>query len=261
MQRAESTGSWPAGTLLAELRRDGSPAALAAEQAVLRLGTRRAHDRGETLILGRDLGGFVLLLLSGFTKATVEDTGGTTALLDIRAYGDVVGETAALDGLPRSATVTAAGPVTVRRISQADWLHWLGTHPTAGIALCRCLVHRGRVTTRRLVGLASEPVVTRLAERLADLARRYGTPAPGGVGITVRPGLSQAELADLTGAGERRVHAALHELAALGLVRPGRRSTVVLSLPGLLAVAAGERPGPAGRTVSGPGARPPGAPS
>ncbi|MFJ8430013.1 Crp/Fnr family transcriptional regulator [Kitasatospora sp. NPDC094019] len=268
-------GGWPEGTLLAELRRDGSPAALAAERAVLRLGTRRAHGHGETLILDRDLGGFVLLLLTGFAKATVEDTGGAPALLDIRAYGDVVGEAAALDDRPRSATVTAAGPVTLRRISQADWLHWLGGHAAAGLALSRCLVHRGRVTTRRLVGLVSEPVVHRLAHHLADLAGRYGTAGPRGAGLTVRPRLTQAELAALVGAGERRVHHALHELAGHGLIRLGRRRTTVLSLPGLLAVAAGAEPGtgpdgperdPDGpgadrprRGLSGPGARPPAA--
>ncbi|MFE7559127.1 Crp/Fnr family transcriptional regulator [Kitasatospora sp. NPDC057500] len=253
MRRAGADRDWPEGTLLAELRRDGSPAALAAEQAVLRLGTRRSHGHGETLILDRDLGGFVLLLMAGFAKATVEDTAGATALLDVRAYGDVVGEAAALDGRPRSATVTAAGPVTVRRISQPDWLHWLGAHAPAGIALSRCLVHRGRTTTRRLVGLASEPVQRRLARQLADLALRYGTAGPRGVGITVRPRLTQAELAALTGAGERRVHHALHELAGLGLIRLGRRSTTVLSLPGLLELA-GEDEG-----FSGPGARPPAA--
>ncbi|MFB7471046.1 Crp/Fnr family transcriptional regulator [Kitasatospora sp. NPDC056184] len=253
MQHAGADGGWPEGTLLAELRRDGSPAALAAERAVLRLGTRRAHGHGETLILDRDLGGFVLLLLTGFAKATVEDTAGAAALLDVRAYGDVVGEAAALDGQPRSATVTAAGPVTVRRISQPEWLHWLGTHAPAGIALSRCLVHRGRATTRRLVGLASEPVLNRLARQLADLAGRYGTAGPRGVGITLRPRLTQAELAALTGAGERRVHHALHELAGLGLLRLGRRSTTVLSLPGLLELADGAA------DLSGPGARPPAA--
>ncbi|MFE7189717.1 Crp/Fnr family transcriptional regulator [Kitasatospora sp. NPDC057541] len=234
---------WPAGTLLAELRRDGSPAAFAAEQDVLRLGTRRSHGPDETLILDQDRGGFVLLLLTGFAKATVEDAAGTPVLLDVRAYGDVVGEAAALDGRPRSATVTAAGPVTVRRIAQPEWLRWLGTHPVAGIALSRCLVHRGRTTTRRLVGLASEQVVNRLAHDLADLAQRYGTTGPRGVGITIHPRLTQVELGAMIGAGERRVHHALHELADRGLLRLGRRSTTVLSLPGLLEVAGGE-PGP-----------------
>ncbi|MET9398123.1 Crp/Fnr family transcriptional regulator [Kitasatospora sp. NPDC002965] len=232
---------WPEGTLLAELRRDGSPAALAAEQDILRLGTRRVHGHDETLILDQDHGRFVLLLLDGFAKATVEDTAGTPVLLDVRAYGDIVGEAAALDDRPRSATVSAAGPVTVRRISQPDWLHWLGTHPVAGIALSRCLVNRSRTATRRLVGLASEQVVNRLAHDLADLAQRYGSAGPRG--ITIRPRLTQVELGALIGAGERRVHHALHELADRGLLRLGRRSTVVLSLPGLLAVAAEGEPG------------------
>jgi CRP-like cAMP-binding protein len=63
---------------------------------------------------------FALVLLDGVVKATGTVRDGTQELLAIRVGGDMVGEFAAIDGRPRSATITTCGTVVARAFSRAD---------------------------------------------------------------------------------------------------------------------------------------------
>ena len=79
------------------------------------------EDRTALLSLGRELNfaprvallhqsepsSHVLFLVQGWTKVTASAANGYEALLALRGPGDIVGESAALTGRPRSATVTA----------------------------------------------------------------------------------------------------------------------------------------------------------
>ncbi|WP_050507396.1 MULTISPECIES: Crp/Fnr family transcriptional regulator [Streptomyces] len=240
--RTAPAGGWADGTLLAELRKlePGAPGPV--QQALMRAGTARVHARGEIMIMTGGADTFVLLLLDGFAKVATTERSGVTALMDIRAAGDVVGESAAFDGRPRSATVTAAQQMLVRRIAQDEWLRWVGHSPVAGLAVSRSLAHRSRTAVRRHTRFAHGPVIARLASAVLDLAEQYGAAVPDG--LLVRPGLTQAEWGELIGAQERRVHHMLHELARLGVLTFGRRRIVVRSLSALREIAATGRDTP-----------------
>lgn len=62
----------------------------------------------------------VLFLVQGWTKVTAAAANGYEALLALRGAGDVVGESAALTGRPRSAAVTA--PEAVRAVARLHHL-------------------------------------------------------------------------------------------------------------------------------------------
>ncbi|MBL1106630.1 Crp/Fnr family transcriptional regulator [Streptomyces sp. 5-8] len=215
-------GRWPHGTLLAELAGSGE-----AVKALLSLGTPRTYAPGETLLGEGRQETFVLLLMTGVTKVTALSENGDTALLAVRLGGELVGEFAALDNGPRSATVTAAGAVTVRRIGQRDFLGCLDRYPAAALAVSRMLVRKNRWSVRRRGEFGSCPVATRVARVLLDLVEDYGRPQ--GDGVLIGPRLTQAEIAGLVGAGERRVHHALGELAHRGVVQVGYSRLTILS--------------------------------
>ncbi|MFE9771730.1 Crp/Fnr family transcriptional regulator [Streptomyces sp. NPDC005931] len=228
-RRAEDPGAvgpWPHGTFLAELA--GSPEVA---KALLSLGTPRSYEAGEHLLIEGLRETFVLLLLDGVTKITTTADDGNTALLAIRIGGDLVGEFATFDNRPRSANVTAAGAVTARRIGQRDFLECLDGNPAAALAVSRMLVRKNRWSVRRRGDFGGCPVGTRVARVLLDLVQDYGEPQHGGV--LVGPRLTQAELAGLVGARERRVHHALGELAGRGVIQVGYGRTTVLSVAGL----------------------------
>src|SRR5207245_2420416 len=72
---------------------------------------------------------FVFVILDGVVKVTGQANGGRDALLAIRMGGDIVGEFAALDAGPRSATVTTCGALVARIIKSGDFLDCLRPEP------------------------------------------------------------------------------------------------------------------------------------
>ncbi|MFJ9819611.1 Crp/Fnr family transcriptional regulator [Streptomyces sp. NPDC101151] len=225
-QSTESAERWPHGTFLAELA--GSSESV---KTLLSLGTLRSYEPGETLLTEGLHETFVLLLLSGVTKVTALTEDGDTALLAVRIGGDLVGEFAAFDNRPRSATVTAAGRATARRIGQRDFLGCLDRRPVAALAVSRMLVRKNRWSVRRRGDFSGCPVATRVARVLVDLVEDYGQPSRGR--FLIGPRLTQAEIAGLVGAKERRVHHVLGALAEQEIIQVGYSRITVVSPAGL----------------------------
>jgi CRP/FNR family cyclic AMP-dependent transcriptional regulator len=75
----------------------------------------------------------VFLLLSSYVKVTARVGRGAEALLAVRSAGDVVGELAALDRRPRSATVRACGkqPVVAARLPGETFWDLVGANKKA----------------------------------------------------------------------------------------------------------------------------------
>jgi CRP-like cAMP-binding protein len=207
---------------------------------LLRLGTRRCFSAAEVLIQEGDLSQYVVLLHSGFAKVAARQDNGRSALLAIRASGDIVGEMAALDSAPRSATVTACEDLSASVIECDDLQHFRARHPVADTMLTGMIVERLRFANRRRAEFGGLPVKERLARVLSELALAHGHRVRRSLVIGVS--LSQPELAALTSSSEGAVHKALRQLRQERLVSTGYRRTTVVDLPGLCRVAG--LPGP-----------------
>ncbi|GAB3148781.1 Crp/Fnr family transcriptional regulator [Amycolatopsis stemonae] len=212
-------GIFPPGSFLAKL-----PAASRA--ALLDLGIPRAFPPGHVLLREGDTTSHAFLVLDGCVKVTATTPEGHLALLAIRAAGELIGELASLDGHPRVATVTCAGRVRARLITQAEFHRFLAGHPEAAVAVGSSVGAKLRWATRRRVDFGSREVRIRLARVLLELTTAYGTATRDGVEIGVA--LTQPELAGLVGAAEPTVHRALAGFRRAGLVRTGYRRIVVL---------------------------------
>jgi CRP/FNR family transcriptional regulator, cyclic AMP receptor protein len=224
---------WPPGSLLAGLREP-------AQKRLLALGAKCQYaDSGRVLIREGDATTSVFLLLNGTVKATAATDAGE-ALLAIRVGGDIVGELAALDGHPRLATVTTAGPVIARVIGQGEFTSLLSRDPELARAVTGSVADKLRTATSRRVDFAAGNVLTRLARVLLELAERYGEQTS--VGRTIGCPLTQTELATLIGASEPTVQRALRQLKADGIVSTGYRETAIADLPGLREYAYPGRP-------------------
>jgi CRP/FNR family cyclic AMP-dependent transcriptional regulator len=218
---AESAGIWPPGSLLGNLH---GPS----RERLLGLGAKRQFSGPNQVLIreGHDTN-VVFLLLAGLVKVTGATDGGS-ALIAIRVGGDVVGELAALDDRPRSATVISAGPVITRVISQREFVAFLGREPDAAIALTRSVSEKLRDATARLVDFGSCPASIRLARVLLELATRYGVSTRAGTAI--RCPLTQTELATLAGTTEPTAQRGLRQLRATGVIASGYRETSVLDM-------------------------------
>ncbi|MDH2424190.1 Crp/Fnr family transcriptional regulator [Sphaerisporangium sp. TRM90804] len=221
-------GNWPRGSLLGSLPEP-------VRDEMLGLGRPRQFTTGETLILEGDRSTDVFLLVDACVKVTANTESGRVALLGIRVGGDLVGEFAALDGLPRGATVAAAGPCLVQLISQDAFLGFLQRSPEAALAVNRAVVNKVRWTTRRRVEFGTFSTPTRLARVLVELAWSYGEPVREGIMIGVA--LTQPELAALVGAADPTVHKTLTLLRRQGVLGTGYRRIVVHDMRRLQAFA------------------------
>lgn len=234
MHRQDAAGrNWPTGSLMSNLSGPD-------RDALLRLGSFRKYAPGEMLIVEGGLETDVMLILDGCAKVLVSADDGSTVLLAIRAPGDVVGELAALDGRPRSATVVAARGISAHVVSGVAFRACLRERPDVATELQRSVAGKLRAAIRYRIDATSAAVPVRLARTLDSLVRSYGRPTPQGLRIDVP--LSNADLAALAGLSSASVQRALRALRADGAIRTEYRSVLVRDLAALRATAAGDFP-------------------
>ncbi|MEV4219343.1 Crp/Fnr family transcriptional regulator [Nonomuraea sp. ATR24] len=198
-------------------------------QAVLAAGRPRRWERGTTVMTEGDTSDWVLVLTAGRVKVSSHTSGGTEVVLAVRGPGALLGEMSAIDGSPRSATVTALEPVS--GVVIRDFTGFLQDHGRVAVLLLRLVTERLRDSDRKRIEYGAFDTTGRVATRLIELAERYGEQTPGGLRVALP--LSQDELAGWTGASREAVSKALRSLRDRGLIETGRRRVVVHDLDGL----------------------------
>ncbi|NDZ79777.1 Crp/Fnr family transcriptional regulator [Streptomyces sp. SID10853] len=208
-------------------------------------------DRGALLTLGREMrfaprsvlvreyepSAHVLIVLSGWTKVTATAPNGYVVLLALRGPGDIIGESAALTGRPRSATVTALEAVRARTIDYNGFRTYLSEFPDAAMQLLGLASDRTRAGDQRRLQFASLTVRERLAVLLLELARAHGRAVPEGIELAVP--LSKVELAGSISASREMVQRLLKELRERKVVVTGRRTLIILRPDVLRRIGAG----------------------
>lgn len=206
------------GGYLARLRSEEVDSLLAA-------GHKRRFARGATLFNEGETSDRIVLLLDGRVKVSSFTEDGKEVVLGIRDPGDLLGEFSAIDGQPRSATVTALERVEGLVLDIVTFKAWLGRHSHASLALLELVLARLRDADRKRAEFSAYDTVGRVARRLVELAERFGSPSEHGVEI--RLPLSQDELAAWTGASRVGVSQALKSMRERGWIDTGRRAITI----------------------------------
>jgi CRP/FNR family cyclic AMP-dependent transcriptional regulator len=227
-QSEMKTVSWPPRTLLGMLSETS-------RAGLLSLGIFREYAAGATMLLEGDTSRHVIAVHGGWTKVITRTSEGGMALLALLSRGDLIGEMAALDDQPRSASVITAGPVTGYVIQQQDFLRFLAGHPDAYAAVARSLSAKLRWATRRRTDFSGLPGDVRLARILSELARMNGRITNEGTELGYT--LTQPELAAMLGVSEPSVQRALRKLRDIGVIDTRRRQIVVLNMTALHVIA------------------------
>jgi CRP-like cAMP-binding protein len=199
-------------------------------QALLGIGTAVSFPPDRVIIRQGDHDRHVYLLLSGVVKVTTVDTD-QEALLAIRVSGDMVGEMAALERRPRSASVVTSVETCARTISLTELTMFVGAYPDAALEIMRMMSERLRWSNSRRVDITTRTASTRLSRIILEIGRIYGHRAADGWDLGVP--LTQAELASLAGVALRTAEKALHELDKEGFITRGYRRMVITDLDGL----------------------------
>jgi CRP/FNR family cyclic AMP-dependent transcriptional regulator len=183
----------------------------------------RRWPAGSILFHEGDRADRVLLVREGRVKLVATEANGTETVLAVRGPGELLGEVAAVDGRPRSATAVAVDAVACSVVPAERFREVLETEPGAAMALLQVVAARLREAEGRRAEHGALDTVQRLGRRLLELA---------GTGTTVS-GLNQDDLAALIGGSRESVAKALQALRSAGLVRTGRRSIELLDPDGL----------------------------
>ncbi|HLL67648.1 MAG TPA: Crp/Fnr family transcriptional regulator [Micromonosporaceae bacterium] len=199
--------------------------------ALARSGHHRQWDRGAVIFREADRSDWVLVLESGRVKVTGASAAGTEVVLAVRGPGALLGELTAIDGQPRSATVTALETVTGLVIPVPAFQTYLQAHGRVALLLMGQLAEKLRDADRKRIEFGAYDTTGRVAARLVELASRFGEATPEGLRIAMP--LSQDELAGWTGSSREAVSKALGVLRTSGCIRTGRLQVIVLDLPAL----------------------------
>jgi len=179
---------------------------------------REQHYKKHTTIVHvDDPGGALYILKSGLVKITIEDQHGDEMILRILYPTDFFGEMSLLDGMPRSATVTAQEPSEVLTISRDHFLSIIEHAPKILLKMAAVLSKRLRQTNELIHSLAFYDVYGKVARLLLNLAAERGRVTEEGTVIDMR--LTQQELAELAGMTRETMARTLREFQQAGCIR------------------------------------------
>lgn len=183
---------------------------------------------------------YVLIILTGWVKASLVSVEGHEIILGVRGPGDMVGERAALLSEPRSADIHALNEVNGLIVPGEQFIDFLDHHRHAERALTRVISYRLDEAMKRLRLFGSAHGSTRLAWLLLELAEQHGTPTSAGTTTITLP-LSQEELAGWCNCSRETVARALRPWRRSRVVRTARRQITILDAAALRDLAEGRR--------------------
>ncbi len=177
----------------------------------------RVYETGEIIFHEGEAGITCHIITRGKVRVFVIGEDGRELAISIFGPGEIIGEMALFDNLPRSASVEALEPTWTLELHQDVLLHGLAHSTTLARSLLRALSARLRHMTAEAEGLASMTVADRLILRLQRLAEWAGRPVADGILIGLP--MTQQELATLIGTSRESVNRALAGLRRQGKIR------------------------------------------
>mgnify|MGYP001133755689 CR=1 FL=1 len=190
----------------------------------------RTHPANQVILLENDWGSSVYFILEGWAKIRTYNLDGKEVTLNILGAGELFGEMAALDEVPRSTDVITLAPTTIGNMPAQDFVRLIKTEPLAGMRLAQLMGRRLRQVNRRL-RLREADSTARVADILLFLADGQGKQLAGG--ITTIPNLPHRELSGLSGLARETVTRVLNKLEKKGVIDREREAIKIPDLHAL----------------------------
>lgn len=189
----------------------------------------RNHPANQVILLENDWGGSVYFIIEGWVKIRTYNKDGKEVTLNILGTGEVFGEMAAMEEVPRSTDVITLTPTRICSIPSGDFLKIVHAEPLAAIRLSQLMAKRLRQVNRRL-RLREADSMSRVADVLLFLAEGQGKQVNEGIEI---PNLPHREISSLSGLARETVTRVLAKLEKRELIH---RKHHTLNIPDLLAL-------------------------
>ena len=188
-----------------------------------------SHPPNQVLLLENDWGGSVYFILEGWVKIRTYNLDGKEVTLNILGRGEIFGEMAAMDKMPRSTDAITLTKTLIGRIPAEDFVNLINTEPMAGVHLVQLMAKRLRQVNRRLQ-LREASSISRVADAILFLVEGQGTEGEEGTEI---PNLPHREISSLSGLARETVTRVLTKLEKKGLIQRDADSMRIPDLPAL----------------------------
>ena len=182
-----------------------------------RLSQTRRVPAGSVLFQQGEEGDALYGIAEGLVRIWVSGDGGKELTLLLLEPGDVFGEIALLDGLPRSASAEATEESLLVMVRREAFLPLLEAESGLARHVIELLCERLRQSTDRASEFAFLALPARLARKLEGLAIAHGQHEPDGT-VRIALKLSQGELAQMLGVTREAVNKQLKAWTQEGLV-------------------------------------------
>ena len=183
----------------------------------------RKHEANQVILLENDWGSSVYIVIEGWVKIRTYNIDGKEITLNILGKGELFGEMAPLDEVPRSTDVLTLVPTVIANMPSQDFVQLIHTEPIAGVRLAQLMARRLRQVNRRL-RLRESDSTARVIDILLFLADGQGTQTPQGLQI---PNLPHRELSSLSGLARETVTRVLSKLEKKALIHREKDSLFI----------------------------------
>jgi CRP/FNR family transcriptional regulator, cyclic AMP receptor protein len=187
--------------------------AVGVDQAIAHV-VMRHHPANQVILLENDWGSSVYFILEGWVKIRTYNLDGKEVTLNILGKGELFGEMAPLDEVPRSTDVITLAPTLIGNMPAQDFVQLLHQEAQAGVRLAQLMARRLRQVNRRL-RLRESDSTSRVVDVLLFLADGQGVRRPEGMEI---PNLPHRELSSLSGLARETVTRVLSKLERKDLI-------------------------------------------
>jgi CRP-like cAMP-binding protein len=188
-----------------------------------------AHPANQIILLENDWGGSVYFIIEGWVKIRTYNLEGKEVTLNILGQGEIFGEMAALDKMPRSTDAITLTSTIIGRIPSQDFVELITNEPLAGVRLAQLMAKRLRQVNRRLQ-LREASSTSRVADAILFLVEGQGKKGTRGTEI---PNLPHREISSLSGLARETVTRVLTKLEKRGLIRRDADSLHIPDIPAL----------------------------
>ncbi len=183
---------------------------------IFRIGVKKTYKKDSVILFEHESGAAFFIIENGKVKVSRVSEEGKEVILSILSEADFFGEMAIIDGLTRSANVTAMEDTDLFMIHRNDFLNLLNHHPEVSIALLQEMTQRLRSADMKIKSLSLKDAEGKVAAVILQLANDIGKIKHGAVEIEKLP--YQHDLANMAGTSRETISRTLHNFAKKGLV-------------------------------------------
>lgn len=204
----------------------GLPEALRGE--VARLCRWKRHAPQEQIIDRESDSRDVYFVVQGCVRIVIYSASGRELTLDDLLTGAFFGELAAIDGLPRSASVMAVQDTVIASLPADQFLRLLHDYPEMAARVLRRLASIVRASTERILDLSTLGANNRVHAELLRQAKAAEVNADGAA--IIKPIPVHGEMASRVSTTRETVARVMNDLARSGIVRRDKDALLVLDL-------------------------------